>query len=206
RQHAQSRLFFFQAEDGIRDKLVTGVQTCALPIFCHFQEIADFAETLSIPLLLRSSAPLPLDRFAPGSYEHPVPELEYQQGPDFLVPADSARFVFFDDALEGRAVEIVSAGGVPAQECLPSEILQLETEPGIRGHGESLLSPLDYGFREDTLHGPAEESLAVTALDLQFRGERGGKFDELVVEERNAELLCVGHGHFIRLQQKIVGE
>src|SRR5687767_15466667 len=25
--------FFFQAEDGIRDKLVTGVQTCALPIF-----------------------------------------------------------------------------------------------------------------------------------------------------------------------------
>src|SRR2546425_9006543 len=27
--------FFFQAEDGIRDKLVTGVQTCALPI-CHW--------------------------------------------------------------------------------------------------------------------------------------------------------------------------
>src|SRR5205823_10011561 len=27
--------FFFQAEDGIRDKLVTGVQTCALPICRH---------------------------------------------------------------------------------------------------------------------------------------------------------------------------
>src|SRR2546425_7216016 len=27
--------FFFQAEDGIRDKLVTGVQTCALPISHH---------------------------------------------------------------------------------------------------------------------------------------------------------------------------
>src|SRR2546429_4737564 len=26
-------LFFFQAEDGIRDVAVTGVQTCALPIF-----------------------------------------------------------------------------------------------------------------------------------------------------------------------------
>src|SRR5258708_16221529 len=25
-------IFFFQAEDGIRDDLVTGVQTCALPI------------------------------------------------------------------------------------------------------------------------------------------------------------------------------
>src|SRR5258708_20034942 len=27
-----TRVFFFQAEDGIRDDLVTGVQTCALPI------------------------------------------------------------------------------------------------------------------------------------------------------------------------------
>src|SRR5699024_3528245 len=27
------RYFFFQAEDGIRDRNVTGVQTCALPIF-----------------------------------------------------------------------------------------------------------------------------------------------------------------------------
>src|SRR5699024_1726744 len=28
-----SVFFFFQAEDGIRDRNVTGVQTCALPIF-----------------------------------------------------------------------------------------------------------------------------------------------------------------------------
>src|SRR5258708_22060794 len=28
----QGFFFFFQAEDGIRDDLVTGVQTCALPI------------------------------------------------------------------------------------------------------------------------------------------------------------------------------
>ena len=34
--------FFFQAEDGIRDKLVTGVQTCALPILSQEQ----FAESL----------------------------------------------------------------------------------------------------------------------------------------------------------------
>src|SRR5207248_8792269 len=27
--------FFFQAEDGIRDRTVTGVQTCALPISLH---------------------------------------------------------------------------------------------------------------------------------------------------------------------------
>src|SRR3989454_6831688 len=28
--------FFFQAEDGIRDYKVTGVQTCALPILMHY--------------------------------------------------------------------------------------------------------------------------------------------------------------------------
>src|SRR5699024_11836957 len=32
--HARSPSFFCQAEDGIRDRNVTGVQTCALPIFC----------------------------------------------------------------------------------------------------------------------------------------------------------------------------
>src|SRR5258708_9072913 len=34
-----SFVFFFQAEDGIRDDLVTGVQTCALPI--SFEEGAN---------------------------------------------------------------------------------------------------------------------------------------------------------------------
>src|SRR5207244_7309835 len=33
--------FFFQAEDGIRDDLVTGVQTCALPISCRASSTAD---------------------------------------------------------------------------------------------------------------------------------------------------------------------
>src|SRR3712207_7198652 len=35
-----SLFFFFQAEDGIRDIGVTGVQTCALPIFAKFVNAA----------------------------------------------------------------------------------------------------------------------------------------------------------------------
>src|SRR5206468_6964851 len=31
-ERARLAVFFFQAEDGIRDLIVTGVQTCALPI------------------------------------------------------------------------------------------------------------------------------------------------------------------------------
>src|ERR1039457_7715817 len=33
--------FFFQAEDGIRDYKVTGVQTCALPIYCSARRGAE---------------------------------------------------------------------------------------------------------------------------------------------------------------------
>src|SRR3712207_8135639 len=38
--------FFFQAEDGIRDIGVTGVQTCALPIF-GFEAYLDLLDSLS---------------------------------------------------------------------------------------------------------------------------------------------------------------
>src|SRR5947208_12203153 len=38
--------FFFQAEDGIRDDLVTGVQTCALPISCTQGSVPESPEHL----------------------------------------------------------------------------------------------------------------------------------------------------------------
>src|SRR5207245_8619870 len=68
--------FFFQAEDGIRDATVTGVQTCALPIsdrahvhvrlrafkfaFCHF----GFSCWAMVPMarIERATSPLPRER------------------------------------------------------------------------------------------------------------------------------------------------
>src|SRR5690349_22407346 len=35
-------IFFFQAEDGIRDLYVTGVQTCALPISRHLPQCGPY--------------------------------------------------------------------------------------------------------------------------------------------------------------------
>src|SRR5256885_5706820 len=37
RRGKEQQCFFFQAEDGIRDYKVTGVQTCALPILTTYQ-------------------------------------------------------------------------------------------------------------------------------------------------------------------------
>src|SRR5438445_13128264 len=54
--------FFFQAEDGIRDIGVTGVQTCALPISGPWWETILLAPGLSQHLLV----PLPGDPLAGG--------------------------------------------------------------------------------------------------------------------------------------------
>src|SRR3989441_13094944 len=40
--------FFFQAEDGIRDKLVTGVQTCALPICLELVRALEEADDIAV--------------------------------------------------------------------------------------------------------------------------------------------------------------
>src|SRR5215211_8297763 len=43
-----SFFFFFQAEDGIRDHCVTGVQTCALPILAIGDELGMISSPLTI--------------------------------------------------------------------------------------------------------------------------------------------------------------
>src|SRR6266851_7432969 len=40
--------FFFQAEDGIRDRDVTGVQTCALPISLNREDMKDLLNGLML--------------------------------------------------------------------------------------------------------------------------------------------------------------
>ena len=39
-------IFFFQAEDGIRDSPVTGVQTCALPIYSTYTDTINSASEI----------------------------------------------------------------------------------------------------------------------------------------------------------------
>ena len=41
-------VFFFQAEDGIRDLIVTGVQTCALPILATHYGNWEYLSTMSL--------------------------------------------------------------------------------------------------------------------------------------------------------------
>src|SRR5260370_32771294 len=59
--------FFFQAEDGIRDSSVTGVQTCALPIYYGFRNSTAGCSPCDIPFREQTdlgSDVLPLAVFA----------------------------------------------------------------------------------------------------------------------------------------------
>src|SRR5690606_39422861 len=69
--------FFFQAEDGIRDFHVTGVQTCALPIFSRvknsIRELAPFFNTYRMVREYTEDAYMPChQRFVARSEERRV--------------------------------------------------------------------------------------------------------------------------------------
>src|SRR5699024_12109106 len=69
--HAVFCFFFFQAEDGIRDRNVTGVQTCALPISLRCSRtncagLPAYASDSSTPCPpVQASAPVPRFQNAP---------------------------------------------------------------------------------------------------------------------------------------------
>src|SRR2546429_1195755 len=79
RAHAMTRIrtchlfvvFFFQAEDGIRDVAVTGVQTCALPISRRTSTNSTFISLRRAP---RAAPEVPSLRFASTTMEsHGLP-------------------------------------------------------------------------------------------------------------------------------------
>src|SRR5207244_5468734 len=54
--------FFFQAEDGIRDDLVTGVQTCALPIYQRGSNSPTRSRRANVPSMPSMKSAMPRQR------------------------------------------------------------------------------------------------------------------------------------------------
>src|SRR2546429_9886966 len=105
-----SCFFFFQAEDGIRDVAVTGVQTCALPIYPDvgtgsspekFRELAEAYETL-------------IDRASQGQVR--PNSHEFQQAStqsDRATPRSSSDLLHEKLCDEPRAILALSIGNLP---------------------------------------------------------------------------------------------
>src|SRR3712207_7557281 len=63
--------FFFQAEDGIRDIGVTGVQTCALPIYAHLQlQVGDGGNEVTVAAAFPDAVDRTLHVCRSGLYRH----------------------------------------------------------------------------------------------------------------------------------------
>src|SRR5260370_30575944 len=77
--------FFFQAEDGIRDSSVTGVQTCALPI--SNKEIATIVEWVDAGAPKGNPADMPPPvKFDDDKWKIGTPDLVISLPEDLIVP------------------------------------------------------------------------------------------------------------------------
>src|SRR2546427_10009012 len=91
--------FFFQAEDGIRDLTVTGVQTCALPISAR-APVQPMRKSSVGALVGRACARAGVPRTGPRAFRHAV-------GHDLL--KGGASLVEIRDVLRHRDIETTSA-------------------------------------------------------------------------------------------------
>src|SRR5216683_5332331 len=99
--------FFFQAEDGIRDLIVTGVQTCALPISYVLRKIGPARATALFVTGLRIDA----------KRAHEVGLVERLVEPSDL------------DAAVGRVLDAIISGGPKAVNAAKRLVREVEGRP-----------------------------------------------------------------------------
>src|SRR6266850_208214 len=101
--------FFFQAEDGIRDYKVTGVQTCALPISALIDDISTKAKVRGVTI--GRIEPQPVDPGPPfDTYRYRLEIIgHYDQLGEFLSDIASLRRIIVP-----QDVVLKAAAGPPA--------------------------------------------------------------------------------------------
>src|SRR5476649_1536584 len=109
--------FFFQAEDGIRDHCVTGVQTCALPIYTAFSPA--FRLVRSNLLSTPGSVPLKEMLIAPGA---PFTMVTCSGSPSFKVTDCLSSFTCLNRK-SGEVGIVGKAGGTAFPPAFPAVIL-----------------------------------------------------------------------------------
>src|SRR5258708_25536363 len=108
--------FFFQAEDGIRDDLVTGVQTCALPIFNY---LALFARVNEYGFLETPYRKVTVEKNGKGTKVTASDEIEY-------VSADDEQRYYITHAGMVTEEGVIEDDRVPAR--YRGEFLEIEKE------------------------------------------------------------------------------
>src|SRR2546425_9166266 len=119
--------FFFQAEDGIRDKLVTGVQTCALPIYLSLDDQAgDAGERSSLVfggMDATSAQPTIQDLEARVADDPDDPEAHQALGEALIEEGERERGI---EELDLATTGFENLGNLPQARDLVDEILRLD--------------------------------------------------------------------------------
>src|SRR3989441_4525827 len=120
--------FFFQAEDGIRDKLVTGVQTCALPIFacatCH-DPVSHAADGLALSIGTGGSGLGPSRTLGPGRQFIP------RNAPTLVNAGLGSFYLFWDGRVSGNRFGFQTPAGTALPSRLPRLLAGQAMFPGM---------------------------------------------------------------------------
>src|SRR2546425_769364 len=184
----ESFFFFFQAEDGIRDKLVTGVQTCALPI-SHQDEIANKFRTIERDLLRDHSADgeaKKVDLLQPQSVDERLGVLRHacERRGHFTSRAGDAGIVEDNDfALLGEAVE---DGWVPVVQVASKVLIEDKRQPEPLVFNQHFTGNLD-NWDPAVLDGLAKEREVIIFNNAGVASSRGEVPTTFAGMAKNAE-------------------
>src|SRR3989449_9408888 len=124
-------VFFFQAEDGIRDVAVTGVQTCALPIS---KAVRGVRQVVQIP----SGVAVLADGYWAAKLGRDALEIQWDHGANASLSSDGISKMLSDGAAAGGAV---GRNEGDAKAAMPAKKIEAEYEAPYLSH--SCMEPLN---------------------------------------------------------------
>ena len=103
-------------------------------------------------------------------------------------------------------VEVAASPGPLREQKVMRDLAEIRPEPPGQGDREALLRPVNQRGRQGALQIALDEILRGRPAELEPGRHAGRELDDLVVEQRRADLERVGHRHPIDLHENIVRE
>src|SRR5260370_3062458 len=134
-----------------------------------------------------------------------MPKLQNGEGKYLLRVARGAHVVG-KHSLHSALLKIATRCRLRVKKKVVNPILQIQTQPFFVRNGEPSLFAIENFARNAAVESLLGDVLGGETTDFKILRQRGGKFEDLVVEQGNTKLQRIGHGHLIGLNKEIIGE
>ena len=122
-----------------------------------------------------------------------MPQLEYDEGPESQGVIAASADVLANHSIDESAIEIPAFAGGPGAQHVGKEFAQVSAKPATDRNGEALFASVQDFLREKGRCRFFENVFLAAILDLEVRGDTGGKINDAVVEERHPRLDRMRH-------------